>query len=155
MEETPMPTTMPETEQIKSLHTALLDAWNRRDARAMSELFAESGSMVGFDGSQANTPAEIFAHLDPIFRDHPTARFIAKVREVRMIGETATLLRAVAGMIPPGQSKVKPEVNAVQSLVASKRDGQWRIELFQNTPAAWHGRPQDVENLTAELQALV
>ena len=149
-----MPATMPDAEQIRSLHTALLDAWNRRDARGMAELFAENGSMVGFDGSQANAPAEILSHLDPIFRDHPTARFVAKVREVRTIGEGSALLRADAGMIPPGQSKIKPDRNAIQTLVASKRDGQWRIEMFHNTPAAWHGRPQDVEKLTAELQEL-
>lgn len=146
---------MSETEHVKSLHTALLDAWNRRDAEAMAEFFSSNGSQVGFDGSEANSPAEIRAHLEPIFRDHPTARFVAKVREVRMIGENAALLRAVAGMVPPGQSKIRQETNAIQTLVASKSDGQWRIELFQNTPAAWHGRSQDVEKLTSELQELV
>jgi uncharacterized protein (TIGR02246 family) len=150
-----MPETMPDIEQVRSLHTALIDAWNRRDAKAMSDLYAEDGSQVGFDGSEMSTPQSIFAHLEPIFRDHPTARFVTKVREVRMIGDKAALLRAVAGMVPPGATKIKPEVNAIQSLVASKRDGLWRIELFQNTPAAWHGRPQDVEKLTAELQKLV
>lgn len=146
---------LPEAEHVRSLHTALIDAWNRRDAKAMSELYAENGTQIGFDGSEMSTPAAILTHLEPIFRDHPTARFIAKVREVRMIGEDAALLRAVAGMIPPGGTKIKPEVNAIQSLVASKRGGQWQIELFQNTPAAWHGRPEDVAKLTAELQALV
>ena len=149
-----MSAVLPDPEQVRSLHTALIDAWNRRDARAMSELYAENGTQVGFDGSEMSTPAAIFAHLDPIFRDHPTARFVTKVREVRMIGETAALLRAVAGMIPPGATEIKPDRNAVQSVIASKRDGRWRIELFQNTPAAWHGRPQDVEKLTAELQEL-
>jgi uncharacterized protein (TIGR02246 family) len=144
---------LPEAEHVKSLHTALLDAWNRRDAKAMSELYAENGSQVGFDGSEMSTPTAILAHLEPIFRDHPTARFVAKVREVRMIGENAALLRAAAGIVPPGATKIKPEVNAIQSVVASKRGGRWQIELFQNTPAAWHGRPQDVE--TAELQELV
>ena len=147
--------TLSEAEHIKSLYTALLDAWNRRDARAMAELYADNGTQIGFDGSEMSTPASILTHLEPIFRDHPTARFVAKVREVRKLGDDAFLLRAVAGMVPPGQSKVKPEVNAIQTLVASRRAGRWQVELFQNTPAAWHGRPQDVEKLTAELQALV
>jgi uncharacterized protein (TIGR02246 family) len=150
-----MSASLPEAEHIVSLHTALLDAWNRRDANAMAQLYADNGPQVGFDGSEMSTPPAIRAHLEPIFRDHPTARFVAKVREVRRIGDNTLLLRAVAGMVPPGQSKVKPEVNAIQTLVASKDDGQWRIELFQNTPATWHGRPDDVARLTAELQALV
>jgi uncharacterized protein (TIGR02246 family) len=150
-----MSATTPETEQIKSLHTALIDAWNRRDAKAMAELFSDNGSQVGFDGSQADSPAQILAHLEPVFRDHPTARFVAKVREVRMIGADAGLLRAVAGMVPPGKKDINPATNAIQSLVASRSGGKWCIELFQNTPAAWHGRPKDVEKLTAELQQLV
>jgi hypothetical protein len=28
----------------------------------------------------------------------------------------------------------------------------WRIELFQNTPAQFHGRPELVSEMTAELQ---
>jgi hypothetical protein len=43
-------------------------------------------------------------------------------------------------------------VNAIQTLVAARRDGRWRVELFQNTPAAFHGRPEASEALTAELR---
>jgi uncharacterized protein (TIGR02246 family) len=140
---------------LTALHVALLSAWNARDASAMAALYAENGSQVGFDGSQANGAAEILSQLAPIFRDHPTARFVWKVREVRMLGEDVGLLRAVVGMVPPGKTEIKPETNAVQSLIAAREGGVWRIALFQNTPAAWHGRPEDAAALTAELQALV
>src|SRR4029450_8104157 len=105
--------------------------------------YAPKGSQVGFDGSVANGPQEIEALLKPIFADHPTARFVAKVREVRALGPDAALLRAVAGMIPPGKSEIMPERNAIQTLVAS-RDGKgfWRVEMFHTTPAAFHGRPE-------------
>ena len=59
----------------------------------------------------------------------------------------------VAGMVPPGQTRVNPAVNAVQSLVAREEGGRWLIHLFQNTPAAFHGRPDAAAALTAELQA--
>ena len=62
------------------------------------------------------------------------------------------MLRAVAGMVPAGQDDLLPALNAVQSLVAVQREGQWRIALFQNTPAAFHGRPEAVEALTEELR---
>jgi uncharacterized protein (TIGR02246 family) len=61
---------------------------------------------------------------------------------VRPLGPGVALLRAVPGMVPPGQSDINPAVNAMQSLVAAHRDGAWRIELFQNTPAAFYGRPE-------------
>ncbi|MEJ0060926.1 MAG: SgcJ/EcaC family oxidoreductase [Terricaulis sp.] len=141
--------------ELTALHAALLNAWNARDAAAMAGLYAEDGSQIGFDGSQADGRAEILNQLTPIFRDHPTARFVWKVREVRMLGEDVGLLRAVVGMVPPGKTEIKPEINAVQSLIASRSDAGWRIVLFHNTPAAWHGRPHDLAALTAELQALV
>jgi hypothetical protein len=62
------------------------------------------------------------------------------------------LLRAVAGMIPPGQDKINPAANAIQSLIAVNSGMGWSISLYQNTPAQFHGRPALVEQLTKELE---
>jgi uncharacterized protein (TIGR02246 family) len=138
--------------EVEALYFALLDAWNRRDAAGMAALYAADGVQIGFDGSRADGAAHVRAHLEPIFRDHPTARFVAKVRDCRPVGADAALLTAVAGMIPPDEDRIMPERNVVQTLVASRAGGAWRVELFQNTPAAWHGRDEDRDRLTAELQ---
>ena len=143
------------TDGIRKLYDNLLDAWNRRDAVGMAALYGSVGSQVGFDGSTANGAEEIEAHLTPIFADHPTPRFVGKVREVRDLGPNAAMLRAVAGMIPPGKTDINPETNAIQTLVAARdAQGQWRIEMFHNTPAAFHGRADERERLTAELRAV-
>lgn len=55
-------------------------------------------------------------------------------------------------MVPPGGSDINPAVNAIQSLVAVRREDLWRIALFQTTPAAFHGRPELSEQLTSELR---
>jgi uncharacterized protein (TIGR02246 family) len=138
--------------EVEALYFALLDAWNRRDAAGMAGLYAQDGVQIGFDGSRADGAAQVRAHLEPIFRDHPTARFVAKVRDCRLLGPDHALLTAVAGMIPPGEDRIKADRNAVQTLVASRTNGEWRVALFQNTPAAWHGRDDDRAALTAELQ---
>jgi uncharacterized protein (TIGR02246 family) len=139
---------------VRALYADLLDAWNRRDARDFAKLFAADGQMVGFDGSQV-AGSEIESHLGPIFESHPTAEYVATVREVRPAGGQAAVLRAAAGMVPPGQDRVNPDVNAVQSLVAEEDDGTWSIVLFQTTPAQYHGRPDLAERHTAEIQQLV
>jgi hypothetical protein len=77
---------------VRILHERLLSAWNSRDAKAMASLYAPNGGQVGFDGSTANGRDEIEALLEPIFADHPTARFVAIVREVRALGADAALL---------------------------------------------------------------
>jgi len=77
------------------------------------------------------------------------------VREVRFLSTDIALLRAVVGMVPPGQNDINPAVNAIQSLVAVKDKDIWRITLFQNTPAQFHGRPELAEELTKELRQLL
>jgi hypothetical protein len=37
-------------------------------------------------------------------------------------------------------------------LVAVERDGAWTVALLQNTPAEFHGRPDEVEKPTAALR---
>ena len=56
-------------------------------------------------------------------------------------------------MVPPGLADINPAVNAVQSLLAVRQDGRWRIAQLQNTPAAFHGRPDLSDQLTGELRA--
>jgi uncharacterized protein (TIGR02246 family) len=136
---------------VVSLYVRLLDGWNRRDAAAFAAQFATDGSTVGFDGSQMDGRGAIQSELARIFADHTPATYVAKVREVRALGAGAMLLGGVAGMVPPGQSTLKPERNAIQSLVAVLEAGEPRIALFHNTPARFDGRPQLAEQLTAEL----
>ena len=137
---------------VIALYTRLLEARNRRDASGFAAQFADNGSTVGFDGSQLDGRTSIAAELERIFTDHTPATYVARVRELRTLGAGAVLLRAVAGMIPPDGSSVKPDRNAIQSLVAIAEDGAPRIALYQNTPAQFHGRPALVAQLTAELQ---
>jgi hypothetical protein len=55
-------------------------------------------------------------------------------------------------MVPPGGDGVNPGANALQSLVAVRSGDGWRIALFQTTPAQYHGRPELVEEHTAEIE---
>lgn len=143
-----------EAEAVREVYRRLLAAWNRRSADEFAELFAEDGLLVGFDGSQ--TPGGAVAgHLGPIFADHPTAAYVAKVRMVRPLGGGTVLLVATAGMAPPGRTVLSPAANAVQTLIAVRDGAGWRVVLFQNTPAQYHGHPELAAQHTAELQALV
>jgi len=58
-------------------------------------------------------------------------------------------------MVPPGQSDLNPKVNTHHTLMAVRIEGEWRIELFQNTPAQFHGRPELVEQMTEELRQML
>jgi uncharacterized protein (TIGR02246 family) len=121
----------------------------------MSDLFADKGEIIGYDGSHEIGREQIFSHINPIFENHPTAQFIGKVKSVRLFGSNIAMLRAIAGMVPPGQSDINPKVNTHHTLIAEMIEGNWRIQLFQNTPALFHGRPELVEQMTEELRQLL
>ena len=139
----------------RDLYERLIEAWNKRNARDYALLFASNASIVGFDGSQVTGQMEIGAHVSEIFSHHQTASYVTIVREVRVLASDVTLLRANAGMLPPGKDELNSEMNAVQSMVAAQKGGKWEIALFQNTPAAFHGRPELSKKLTEELRAVV
>jgi len=148
-------TQTPEEVEVRTLYAILLNSWNKRNATDFAALFEENGNQIGFDGSQVNGRVEIESHLSGIFADHMTSAYIGNVREVRFLSPAVAILRAVVGMVPHGKTDINPATNAIQSLVAVKRNGQWRIALFQNTPAQFHGSPDLVEQLTEELRKLL
>lgn len=138
-------------QQAIELYTQLLDAWNRRDAKAFAAGFTPTGIAIGFDGSQMTGRVAIEAELARVFADHETASYVAKVRTVVRVSRDGVLVHAVAGMAPRGASALNPATNAVQTIVAIREGDALHIALLQNTPAALHGRPELVEQLTAEL----
>ena len=137
---------------IQKLYKRLINSWNEMDSEGYAALFTTDGSIIGFDGSQANGRKEIYDHLSGIFADHSPARFVTITREIRLLSPTVVLLRAVAGMVPRNGKEINAKTNAIQSLVAVKEEKRFLITLFQNTPAAFHGREDDAKKLTQELQ---
>jgi uncharacterized protein (TIGR02246 family) len=120
----------------------------------MAQCFDDDGEMIGFDGSHARGPREIADHLKAVFADHETATFVTKVKTAGELCPGVALLRAAAGMVPPGSSDINPAVNTHHTIVATKKNG-WVIVLFQNTPAQFHGRPELTEAWSEELRELL
>ncbi|HKC81884.1 MAG TPA: SgcJ/EcaC family oxidoreductase [Gemmatimonadaceae bacterium] len=136
----------------RELYEKLIQAWNKRNARDYALQFASNGSIVGYDGSQVDGQLDIGAHISEIFSHHQTASYVTIVREVRPISSDVVVLRANAGMVPPGKDELNPDRNAVQSMIAARKGGKWEIALFQNTPAVYDGRPELSKKLTQELR---
>ena len=139
-------------EAASRLFFAVLDAWNRRNAADFAALFAEDGNMVGFDGSQVNGRSAMATHLGEIFASHPTPSYIGKVEGLSALTDDVIVVRAVAGLVPPGQEDIVPALNAIQTLVAARSGEGWAVELFHNTPAQFHGRPDLAEALAQTLR---
>jgi uncharacterized protein (TIGR02246 family) len=133
---------------VEDTYQQLIDAWNRRDADAFAELFIVDGECIGFDGSTYTGRGEIHEQIRAVFAAHATQAYRVKVVGVITVTTDVAIVRAFAGMAKPGQQALAPELHTVHRLTAVRRSGDWRIALFQNTPAQLHGRPDEVAQIT-------
>jgi uncharacterized protein (TIGR02246 family) len=140
-------------EAVRATYRAILAGWNAQDASAFAAPFADDGEVIGFDGSRVVGRGRIEAEMAGIFADHATGSYVGIVRSVAQLGSDVAIMHAVSGLVPAGADAIKPELNAIQSLVAQRQADGWRVILYQNTPAAFHGRPERADALTAELTA--
>jgi uncharacterized protein (TIGR02246 family) len=139
-------------DQVRDLYLAILRGWNAADAAAFAAPFADDGEVIGFDGSEVRGRETIEAGMARIFADHATGRYVGLVRGVTSLSPDVALLRAVSGVVPAGADEINPALNAIQSLLAIRVGDTWRVRLYHNTPAAWHGRPDLVQTVTDELR---
>jgi uncharacterized protein (TIGR02246 family) len=140
---------------IRALYERLLESWNSRNSDAYAAEFTKDANVIGFDGSEMIGRAEVASIIGQIFADHLTGRYVGQVRSVKLLAPDVAILRAAAGIVPHGRSDLVPDLNSQQTLITTRHDGQWRIALFQNTPAQFHGRPELVQQMTEELRQLL
>lgn len=143
---------MPDDDALRSVYRDLLEAWNRRSGKDFAAQFAEDGEVIGFDGSEMKGRGSIASEMNRIFVDHPTGEYVGKVKAVSRLMPQVAVVRAVAGVVPAGESDLNPALNSVQTLVLQKMGGRWWIVVYQSTPAQFHGRPEEVRKLTNELR---
>src|SRR5205823_1081706 len=121
--------------EIREIYHRILDGWNGRDASAFAAPFADDGEVIGFDGSRVVGQGKIEAEIASIFADHATGRYVGIARSVRQLSPGVAILHAVSGVVPAGADAINPDLNAIQSLVAQRQANEWRVILYQNTPA--------------------
>ena len=142
--------------KILTLYHEILKQWNQLNAAGMANLFEDDGDLIGFDGSTFHGKGEIEKHLSYIFANHSTPKYVGKMRSIRFLNSEVAVLVAVGGLVEPDRNDIHKELNAVQTLVASKQGKEeWKIAIYQNTPAAYHGRPELGEQLTEELRLVL
>lgn len=138
---------------IRVLLRQLLDGWNQGSGDAFAAPFAEDADFVGFDGTYFKGRQEIASFHKMLFeRILVGTRLIGKVRSVRLLTPEVALMCAVGGTVMQGQSDLDPDRNSVQTLVAIKREGDWKLAAFQNSRAQFIGRPELATKLAEELR---
>jgi uncharacterized protein (TIGR02246 family) len=119
---------------LRALYQQLMDGWNQGSGDAFAAAFTEDGDLVGFDGTHLKGREEIAPFHQQLFDKWlKGSRLVGQVKDVRFLSPDVALMHAVGGTVMRGKSGPVPERDSIQTLVATRQDGEWRLAAFQNT----------------------
>ncbi len=119
---------------IRDLYRELMDGWNQGSGNAFAAAFTQDGDLVGFDGTHFHGRQEIAPFHQELFDKWlKGTRLVGRIKSVRFLSSDVALVHAVGGTVMRGKSEPAPERDSIQTLVAVRRDGEWRLAAFQNT----------------------
>ncbi len=126
---------------VRDLYRQLMEGWNTGSGEAFAATFFEDGHLVAFDGSHFESRRAIASFHQPLFDKWLTGtRLVGQVKAVRFLAPDVALMHAVGSTVMRGASKPSPVRDSIQTLVAKRRDGQWKLAAFQNTRLRPMGR---------------
>jgi uncharacterized protein (TIGR02246 family) len=119
---------------VRGLYQQLMDGWNRGSGAAFAAAFTEDGDLVAFDGTHFKGRREIAPFQQQLFDKWlKGSRLVGRVTKVRFLSPDVAVMHAVGGTIMRGQREPAPARDSIQTLVATRQDGEWRLAAFQNT----------------------
>jgi uncharacterized protein (TIGR02246 family) len=119
---------------VRALYQQLMDGWNQGSGDAFAAVFTEDGDLIGFDGTHFKGRQEIAPFHQQLFDKWlKGSRLVGEVKDVRFLSPDVALMHAVGGTVMRGKSEPVPERDSIQTLVATRQDGEWRLAAFQNT----------------------
>jgi uncharacterized protein (TIGR02246 family) len=119
---------------VRALYQQLMDGWNQGSGDAFAAVFTEDGNLVAFDGTHFKGRREIAPFHQQLFDKWlKGSRLVGQVTDARFLSPDVAVMHAVGGTIMRGKSEPTPERDSIQTLVAVRQDGEWRLAAFQNT----------------------
>jgi uncharacterized protein (TIGR02246 family) len=119
---------------VRDLYQELMDGWNRGSGDAFAAVFTEDGDLIAFDGTHFKGRKEIAPFHQQLFDKWlKGTRLVGKVNDVRFLSPDVALMHAVGSTVKRGKNEPSPERDSIQTLVAVREGGKWRLAAFQNT----------------------
>jgi uncharacterized protein (TIGR02246 family) len=119
---------------VRDLYRELMEGWNRGSGEAFAAVFTDDGDLVGFDGTHLKGRAEIATFHQELFdKWMKGTRLVGQVKDVRFLSSDVALMHTVGSTVMRGKTEPAPERDSIQTLVATRQSGEWRLAAFQNT----------------------
>ncbi len=120
---------------VAALTQRVIAAWAYQDADSFAEVFVEDGTMI-LPGLFKKGREEIRAYLTEAFKGpYKGTQVTGRPLDIRFFGPDSGILLTQGGVLAPGETEVSDGQSIRASWVVVKRDGQWRLAAYQNSPA--------------------
>jgi uncharacterized protein (TIGR02246 family) len=120
---------------IGALTQRMLAAWAYQDANGIADLFVEDGTLV-LPGLFKKGREEILLYFKDAFEgQYKGTQVVGRPLDMRFLTADVVLLLSQGGVLASGESEVSDEQAIRASWLAVKRDGEWRLAAYQNSPA--------------------
>jgi uncharacterized protein (TIGR02246 family) len=118
-----------------SVPLRLVAAWAKNDAAGVADVFTEDGVLLlpGDVYKKGREEIQSFmaaAYAGPFKGTGVTGRPV----DVRFVADDVALLRTHGGILAPGETEIDPELAVRSTWVTVKKDGQWQLAAYQNSP---------------------
>lgn len=119
---------------IRVLFEQMQEAWARGDAAGFVAPFTEDADYVVFDGTHLRGREEIAdAHI-PLWNSFLKGSTLVGVSSsLRFLTADVALIHSKGAVLKRHEKKPSRRSLSVQTMVAVRQDGAWRIAAFQNT----------------------
>lgn len=119
---------------VRGLFRQMIEGWNRGSGDDFAAAFAEHGDLVAFDGTRFRGRAEISTFHQELFdKWMKGTRLVGRIESVKFLSPDVALMHAVGGTVMRGKTESSPERDSIQTYVAARENGEWRLAAFQNT----------------------
>jgi uncharacterized protein (TIGR02246 family) len=128
------PTNPADEAAVRDLYQQLIDGWNRGSGAAFAAVFAEDGDLVAYDGTRFRGRQQIAPFHQELFdKWMKGSSLVGQVEDVRFLSRDVAVMHAVGGTVMRGKTEPALERDSIQTLVATRQGGEWRLAAFQNT----------------------
>ena len=130
---TPKPTDADKA-AVVGLTQRLVTAWASRDADAFADLFVTDGTMI-LPGVFCTGRSEIRAFMKNAFEtQYKDTQVTGKPLNMRFLASGVAVLLTEGGVMAKGETEVSADRAIRATWLAVRRDKQWRLANYQNSP---------------------
>jgi uncharacterized protein (TIGR02246 family) len=120
---------------VAALTQRVIAAWAYGDGDAFAEVFVEDGTMI-LPGLFKKGREEIRAYLKEAYEGpYKNTQVTGRPLDLRFFGPDSGILITQGGVLAPGETEVSDAQAIRATWTVVKRDGQWRLAAYQNSPA--------------------